>query len=470
MSLLPPLMLQTIIKGSSEQTYDDVGAYQWQISLNVDIQNHGSPDTPNAYFYDGTDVQIGDWVSDQQSGYALQIVQIISQQSQHVLVIAEDIDRYNRLTDLSGNFYGALSTGSSGYIYRLSEDGLPACGPAGDYFLPQQSFQVNLVARFAYRNKHREITIYQPSHGLIVGNTVYIDNPSGTGGVYKTLTASRLYKNYFDKIVGIVTEIGIPSPDHFTFKPRGAYQTPDLSSQLPIVSGDTTGVQTQGKPVYLDPNTAGGFTLTKPTIFALPLYVWLTNGDSIFLEGGGGAAASSGPLGYYTTTYNVANITARNAIDVTGLEVGDLCYVQDDGTGHWVQYIVSAQDPTTQAPTWTILVQQSASTTDAKTATYTLTSSSPSSFYLCQVAPGSSVTQITIAVTTAFATNASLLIGDATTNSDLVADSDSDLSIVGTYKIYPQFTYSGQQYTQVNGYFTVGSSTTGQATITVSFV
>ena len=471
MTYMPAKMIRCSLPTINEKEWIEDGAIAvgWELVIAFSSGNQGLGkynSVEGDYNYGARDVVVGDWVADWQSGYALEITSITSVNDSSLTCQARDTDFYNQFSDLNSNRAGALSQGSQIYIFSLGEDGLPVVGPMTDGWMPSV-FQANLLSHFLLRNPRKKVQVSQANHGLSVGNTIFID----TDGKYKTMAASRLFKDKFDQIVGVVTDVGFPYAESFTYKPRGDYRTADISASLPTMPGDATGAASVGRPIYLDPNNNGGMTLTKPSRFALPLYIRLPDGASIFMEGGGSAAAASGPLGYYTTTYNVATITDRNALLWTDLEPGDLCFVANDGTNHWAKYIVSAQDQTTSEPTWTLLIKETASTTDAKTAVYTFAYDiNPATFTISEVAPGSSVNLITIEVQTPFSNDAILTIGDSINNSRLVTDLDVDLSVIGTYKIQSQYTCSGQQYTLINGYFTIGTSTAGQAKITLSFV
>ena len=50
--------------------------YQWTTKLTITPQSHGSPNTPTPYFYDGNDVNVGDYILTTGQGRVLKIVSI----------------------------------------------------------------------------------------------------------------------------------------------------------------------------------------------------------------------------------------------------------------------------------------------------------------------------------------------------------------------------------------------------------
>lgn len=482
MQILPAKCIQGYITEIMGIDYEfveeiqDYSTYTWQITINVTPQIHSNVNTNTPREYDGFDVKIGDWISDPQVGYALKITNVISQDYTTVVFIGEDIDRYNRLNDPSGNQSGALGYGNIIFVYSLGDDGLPIIAGQPSGLMPD-TFATNLISRFRYRNLYKKFYhVNQPNHTMIIGDEIYLD----VDGLYKKITANRDNKDKLDRIVGFVSEVNIPSNDWFSFKPKGDIvdisnlnlptkpDDIDTGTSLPIPG---TGIaKSRGLPIYLDPTTPGKTTIDKPKKYTTPLYIRLDNPNkAIFLSGGSGSG-SSGPLGYYTSTYRVANIAERNALDGYDLELGDQCFIKDDGNGRWAQYLVSEKDLQTNTVTWTLQVKETASDTDAKTANVVLQwDTAQPETVIAQVSGRSRVFNIVVEVIEAFSTDATISIGDDGNNGRLLDNSYIDLSVIGLYKEEPTYQYSAP-LTAVKAYYSGGTTGSGNVKVTISYV
>lgn len=182
---------------------------------------------------------------------------------------------------------------------------------------------------------------------------------------------------------------------------------------------------------------------------------------------------NKGPLGYYATVYTVANEQAKNNIDTTKIHPGDQVYVMDDGAGMWAQYIASSvSSDTTPVVSWTLMSSQTSASASgtAKTISVPLTYQSSSTILLTSIVPYTRVLEISIDVLTPFDQTSSVTFGDDSNNIRLADNSNLDLSSVGTYIITPSTQYTGTSNTDIKAYFSVGSATSGSATITISCV
>lgn len=122
--------------------------YQWQTTLYVVAQSHGSPDTPTPYYYDGLDVAVGDYIVTSGQGRILKIVTITSQTAGEVNCIVEDENRENILLDDTTSGEGGIPEGE-GLLFAV-KNGWPILHPLPDALigaLPPY-FSADIIARF----------------------------------------------------------------------------------------------------------------------------------------------------------------------------------------------------------------------------------------------------------------------------------------------------------------------------------
>ena len=178
-----------------------------------------------------------------------------------------------------------------------------------------------------------------------------------------------------------------------------------------------------------------------------------------------------------SNTSVVADITARDALIPL---VGDEAYVinSDDGNGNyvnqWSTWLYNGS-------TWTLIARQSSSTVSAKTVTYNLTNTSPSTFNIGTIVSGARVTVVTVEVSTAFSSSALLELGYSVANpttpqsnaSGIMTSQLIDLSKTGVYVTTSDVLFGTDTETgdvTLTGSFTSGGSTTGSAQILISYV
>lgn len=465
-AVLPPLVLKAdmIVNGPVDYWTEDDGSgdifigfpYTFDVSLVVTTRTHSSVLTRMPLSYDALDIKVGMWLSgNTTNGAAWRIKEIVgSPDSSNIQLIIEDVDRFNLVND-------PLMTG--GYppqgpilIYETNDDGMPIFAGIEPNYMPDV-FGVDLISRFTYRNLSKKFNrINQPGHDMAVGDLIIMNSDA----TYSKVAANDAFKDQLTQIVGQVTSVAIPGADWFTYKPRGEMQT-DLA--LPADS-------VPGQLIYLDPVLPGKLTATKPKKHATPVYIRLdTVNRGIYLMGSAGGAVA-GPLGYYASVYRVADLAERDAIDPTQLQLGDQAYVANAGSGEWAHYIVSAKTEEPAAVTWTKLVDKDASDVDGRTVSTVLDVNSQPAVDLYSVTPTTRVTLVTIEVITPFHTSASLNIGDDELHTRLVDDSLLDLSTAGTYTVTPSYQFGGTGETMVRAYLNIGTSTEGQAKVTISYV
>jgi hypothetical protein len=222
-----------------------------------------------------------------------------------------DVDNYSGADGLGGldpNTQG-INTSLDTIVFELGDDGLPVLMEI-DQFLTNQisnNFVTDLINRFRSRNYFTSyLRVYQASNTFTEGNFLTI---TSTGSyVLSTSSTNSVYNT-----IGVVTSIGIPDTDWFTYRPFGQYLRG--SRILPSLTGPSSGV---GKIYYLD--TVGGLTTTTPTSNPYPVYLQVsTGGDAILLKGQYGLQPSSSTGGsanfdpMFTVDFNTGLITIASS-------------------------------------------------------------------------------------------------------------------------------------------------------------
>ena len=441
--------------------------YPYKYTVNYVISNpqiHSDPTTSTPFEYNGLDVKVGDWVG-VGSGMALRVSSIVEDTFNHngqtftspssnaIILVLEDVEIYNLLNDSTQT--GSNFVPGPAYIFELGDDGLPVFNIIPDY-ATTINYQSSLTSRFSRRNvEHGNLLVQQPNHNLEVGDVIYI----GDNGLYGKVAANADNRDKLERIVGQVTSVGTYGGDSFTYRPRGNVIA-DISPALPGNAGDV---------IYLDPTLPGKLTATKPTRFAVALYIQLdTPTRGIYLSGSSGAGGGGGPLGYNATVYKVSTIADRDAIPVDQLQVGDQIYVADSGNGEWAMYMYAGIIGIT--PTWYKLTDFDTANTDAKTITVDLYYTQNQPLVIYSVGDTARVVDVTVEVIQTFHPTATLTVGDDSDVNRLTDVDDVDLSVLGTYSLSPSYQYGGTGETIVKAYYNQGSSTQGQAKITITYV
>lgn len=261
----PPIVLPFVVSSSY-----DVSTGIKNVVLNIQVFDTSSPlgIYQGSNSYDGNSIIPGMWLSSSVYGNAWLIKTINSQSSTTVDCDVEDVDLFNESLSPATP---TLGVNEPGFIFELSEDGMPALTNADIRNLLNinnwQQFIGDLNSRFTSRNVYKTyFRVYQPSHTLQVGNFVYIDPDNSQ---YKTATGSTQF-NYY--IIGNVTSIGFPTSDWFTYRPRGKYITPDRVN-FPYASPLTGSV---GSLYYIQED--GTISTYKPFSNSSPVYVQVSTG------------------------------------------------------------------------------------------------------------------------------------------------------------------------------------------------
>ena len=252
------------------------------------VYNPGANGGAGGYvqYYDAYSCDVGEWIAVDATGYTWQILQIynitdcpnegLNTSGNTFYALMEDVDGYNAGMDQNGTFNGAPGfEDTQGLVFTVDEDGFPIFTPA-DSFVIAQNFSANVISRFRALNTYNQyISVGQTGAAATfqVGDPVGID-----GGVYiKTSGVGALVA----KTIGIVTSVGVPNDDFFTFNPFGEYRTTD-----DVGTGFTGPIGTIWY-VNTNPLDSAPFTTTAPATDALPMYQVLDNSGNVIILAGG---------------------------------------------------------------------------------------------------------------------------------------------------------------------------------------
>jgi hypothetical protein len=449
----PPRLLPVLVTSISNNllwtTMDTSGTiadpwvnypYQWNVVMTVTPQQHSYPLSQTPYYYNGLDISVGDWYSDLASGKAVQVISITSQTASSATLVVQDVERYNTFTDPTGQGLGIGSTGS-GYLFQLSDDALPILTPMSTLATSLNSnlaWQLDQLSRFRYRNMlSSHVSVYQSGNSFTVGETIYLQ----TSGAYAVVpSGSVLIKN----AVGIISDVGIPGPGYFTYRPIGKI-IKNFPITLPGNAGDL---------VYLA--SMGGYTNSAPSTWARPIYINLGNNSVMLLQTSVDAVGTRG----YSNQINVVSTLSNLP---TSPQPGDQAYVSDSDSGsEWSQQIYNGTS-------WNQLVSETASKVDAETL-QGVVSSSETYLGIGQVSANRCVTIASVQVTQAFNSGITLNIGTTSTVNAIMDASLIDLTKTGTYSIRPNIVLNTSgSYTAIFASLS-GSISQGSATINVTYI
>jgi hypothetical protein len=288
--------------------------YQWNVGLSISSpQSHGNPNTRMSNAYTCSDVKVGDWICSTGGGAALRIVNIDPSSSDFELICTVQDDEFFN-TSFNPQQLGGPSANSQCIIFRLNENGLPVILGVPDFIMPV-NLQADLISRFFSRNKITQfVSAKQIGHTFTKGNVIYLDQ---TGNYQLAQANSENIKN----IIGIIKDIGIPSNDDFTFEP------------LYPLHENLTLPGTSGSLIYLSSDIPGVLTATKPSAWAIPLYLQLneTGTSGLLLNRG---IDIIGSMGRRSTIQIVNDIASRDAIlaqdsDVVIIPSDNKTYIYD---------------------------------------------------------------------------------------------------------------------------------------------
>jgi hypothetical protein len=246
-SYLPPpkaldFMMHYFIQGAGDPdlppslstTLSSLGARQYLIRGNLNgfqyisapVYNPGTD--ADEQYYNAYNVTAGDWLANDATGYTWKLLHIYTVSDAPTsgnntgpgvfYAVMMDVDGYNEGLDPTGSYVGnPVFVDSRTILFTVDEDGFPIFTPA-DTFNLSSNFSGNVIGRFRALNTYNKyVSIYQPSHGLSVGDPVYVDI---SDGVFKRAQGLGDVSGVY-ATVGIVTSTNVPTADYFTFNPFG---------------------------------------------------------------------------------------------------------------------------------------------------------------------------------------------------------------------------------------------------------
>lgn len=182
--------------------------YRWRVTLNINIQQQSSYLTRSPGSYNGQDVTVGQWIANSTTGQSWQIISIELKTVTQVVVIVQDIYRYNTFRDPFKSGNGSPPFGSY-LIFSLSDAGLPQIDPIPDAGV-SATFTQNLQSRFEYINLQYDYPLYQAGNTFGINDVVAVD----------TVTNNFVFADSSNKLViGRVTSISDTIPGWFTVNP-----------------------------------------------------------------------------------------------------------------------------------------------------------------------------------------------------------------------------------------------------------
>lgn len=158
----------------------------------------------------------------------------------------------------------------------------------------------------------------------------------------------------------------------------------------------------------------------------------------------------------------VADLMALNAI--TSPRSGDQVFVQNGKTPEeWELYVRTGV-------TWTLISDYDSAKTDASTMTVEVTHSSPSIVALGNMSNGTRIVNVTVVVSEAFSSTASLNVGTNEVVDAALSDNNIDLSIKGSYESNTTYIYEGVVDGELFVHIDSANSTSGKAKVIVSYL
>lgn len=276
MAYTPAKLIQinmTNLGANATYDYDDgtgdpwIGfPYRWNVNLAISTQQHSNHTTsPTPFFYDGLNVNIGDYICTSGDGIVVKIISITSQSSSAVECVVEDVDRSNLFQDPTQTGTG-IGPDGEGYLFEVI-DGMPILFPipltlAGSL---TPYFASNILSKFLKDKTPTNITVDQIAHGFTVGQAIYLQSD----GSYALANASSLSTA---EVIGYVTEVGVPGPDRFKYRPIGPY------IRIPMPAGNP------GDVVYLSDSSSGELTTTEPSSNSIKLFIKIDANSGIIIN------------------------------------------------------------------------------------------------------------------------------------------------------------------------------------------
>jgi hypothetical protein len=120
--------------------------YQWTVTFTVYPQSISI--AADSYAYTGTNIIVGDWISNAIGGMAWIIRSISAQTTSTVTCVVEDVNQYNTYADPSTNGDGSPPNHIQGFVFATDQTGQPILSPVPINVLTSE-WQTDLMSRFA---------------------------------------------------------------------------------------------------------------------------------------------------------------------------------------------------------------------------------------------------------------------------------------------------------------------------------
>lgn len=273
--------------------------YRWRLGIDIRPQKHSSHLSVIPYEFNGLDINIGDWIANCVTSLTLQIISIESKTRETMVVIAEDMHRYNTFRAPGATGAGAIGIGEA-IIFQLDNEG-EAMIESASSAMYSATFMPNIEARFQSFNDDNNFQLYKPAHTFVVGDILSAD-PTNSTFVKATETTLN--------IVGSVVLLG-PGPDRFYISPKSKvidtfdYLPGEPGKILYLTSLGVLTTTTTNKEVYikLRNNTKTSIRSLTHSVSATPGSQFSINGETILIAGSGsiGDAVSAINAEYVTT-------------------------------------------------------------------------------------------------------------------------------------------------------------------------
>jgi hypothetical protein len=241
-----------------------------------------------------------------------------------------DIDGYNAGLSSGGIFDGAPPyIDSRTILFTVDNDGFPIFTPTNTFDI-DPNFAGDVIGRFRVLNTYNEyVNIYQvdASGAFAVGDPIYYNRSTnkfaksyGLGDV-SGVTLS----------LGVITSVGVPTKDYFTFNPFGEYRA------------QTSLTGPAGTVYYINPTGTTGanaYTTNRPPLNPYPVYQLLDGTGTALLLKGQNLGTAGGDR-YLTATTSAITPTVTEGGSQT-LPVGTgLSYIPGNSVA-----VINASTPT----------------------------------------------------------------------------------------------------------------------------
>lgn len=292
-----PPSLSAIFTGLGSNNFLIRGILNTIMPMTAQVYNPGTS-APEAY-YDAYNVAVNDWLASDTSGYSwiIQTLYAVTDapdptHNTGALVFyatIEDQYAYNAGCDPIRTAYGGPQFPDTRVVqFTVDENGIPIFRPT-DTFTMSANFSGNILGRFMTVNNYtRQVRIYQTAAASTfnVGDPIFIN--TSTNQFQRSNTLGDVPAIY--TTIGIVSTVGIPSANYFTFKPFGQFRP---SSQVSLTGP-------VGTTYYIDPTNTTQYTTSEPANNPFPVYQIIDpSGNAIQLtaSGKGGGGGPTGPTG-----------------------------------------------------------------------------------------------------------------------------------------------------------------------------